>query len=72
MLPTPKDTLGYSKEELQSICKDRGIKYSAFSKAFGVNTAAMAADGTPRYYGCDVERALYKLCSKDGKYHVWD
>jgi len=72
MLPTPKDTLGYSREEIEAICRIRKISPYIFWKAFGVNTIAVAADGTSRFYGCDVERTLYILKSKDGKYHVWD
>jgi hypothetical protein len=72
LLPKPKDKLGYTKQELQIICKDRKISFSKFNKAFGVNTCAIGKDGTTRFYVCDVERALYELNNKDGKFHLWD
>jgi len=72
MLPTPRNPIGYSKEELEDICKKRGISLSVFDKTFGINTCGMAHDGSILYYVCDVERTLYKLRSKDGKYHAWD
>ena len=72
MLPKPKHRLGYSKEEVLKICRERKIHHATFWKAFGVNTCSLAEDGKPRYYVCDVERALYDLGQKDGKYHQWD
>lgn len=70
-LPKPADPLGYTNEEIKKICKDRDITAKAFNAAFGVNTVAVAKDGTHRYYRCDVERALFNL-GKGGKYHEWD
>jgi len=72
MLPKPKNPLGYTSKELQNICKDRNIKFEDFNKAFGRNTCAMTPKGIVLYYPCDVERALYKLGNKDGKFHEWD
>jgi hypothetical protein len=71
-LPESKDKRGYSREELKAICKERKIKYADFSNAFGINTCSCAEDGSPRYYLCDVERALYILELEDGRYHAWD
>lgn len=71
-LPKSKDKFGYSKEEIELICKERNIKLNKFWIAFGVNTVSVAKDGTSRYYQCDVERALYLLKNKDGQYHLWD
>lgn len=72
MLNLPKDPRGYTIQELRQICKERKIPFYKFDNAFGVNTAIMAEDGTPRYYRCDVERALWRLKDKDGRYHDWD
>ena len=72
MLPNPKDKLGYTENEIISICKKRKINIKDFNKAFGVNTAAIGKDNTSRYYRCDVERALNVLGHKDGKFHMWD
>ena len=71
-LPGCTHRLGYSGKEILKICKDRKIKLSKFWDAFGVNTVAIAEDGKPRYYQCDVERTLYQLGKKDGKFHEWD
>jgi len=70
-IPDPADPLGYTNEEILAICKKRKIKPKAFNKEFGVNTCAVGKDGKPRYYLCDIERALYNL-GKGGKYHEWD
>lgn len=61
MLKDPKDDLGYTREEILAICRERKIHHKRFWKAFGVNTVAVADDGTLRYYPVDVERALWKL-----------
>lgn len=71
-LPVPKDRAGYTKAEILAICRDRGIHHRTFWKAFGVNTATLAPDGTLRYYPCDVERALCILGKPGGKFHLWD
>ena len=72
MIPKSKDPLGYTQEEILAICKERKIKPKLFNKEFGVNTCAVGKDGKPRYYSCDIERALYNLGCKDGVYHEWD
>lgn len=72
MLPDSKDPLGYTGEEIKQICRDRKIHYKSFNKAFGVNTVVIGADNKPRYYRCDVERALYNLKHSDGQFHCWD
>lgn len=72
MLPKPQDKLGYTIEEINSILKKRKISKLKFAKAFGINTVAIGKDNKHRYYTCDVERTLYLLKSKDGKYHEWD
>jgi hypothetical protein len=71
-LPKPKHRLGYSSEEIKAICKAKNIKEADFNEAFGCNTCAVAEDGKPRFYVCDVERALYNLGHSDGVYHEWD
>ena len=72
MLKPSKDPLGYTKKELISICKKRNINLNDFWEAFGINTCSIGEDGKPRYYRCDVERALWILNQKDGKQHAWD
>ncbi len=67
-----EDKLGYTKQEILSICKDLKIHHKSFWKAFGVNTVAVGADGTSRYYTCDIERALYQLGKPAGVNHIWD
>lgn len=70
-LPKPKDKRGYTTEEINLICKERKISNKRFNDAFGVNTCGY--DGkTCYFYPCDVERALYNLGNKDGKFHIWD
>jgi len=71
-LPSPRDPLGYCRSEILDIIRIRGIHHRTFWKAFGVNTVAVALDGTARFYRCDVERALYLLNKKDGMPHLWD
>ena len=71
-LPAPKDKLGYTKAEILAICRERKVHHATFWKAFGVNTVAVGADGTSRFYPCDVERALWSLGKKDGVFHLWD
>ena len=65
MIPKPKDKMGYSREEILKICRDRKIHHETFWKAFGVNTVSVADDGTSRFYALDVERALYELCNSN-------
>lgn len=72
MLKKPKDPLGYTNEELKVICKERKIKFKDFSEVFGINTVVISDDGKPRYYRCDVEKALWVLKHKDGQYYEWD
>jgi len=72
MLKPPKDSLGYIKEEILAICRERKISIKKFNEAFGVNTCSVGKDGKPRYYLCDVEKTLYELGNKDGKYHEFD
>jgi hypothetical protein len=72
MLPKPKDKHGYTTEEIDLLCQKYKISRKKFSNAFGINTCMIAKDGTVRYYRVDVERALWKLGIKDGKYHEWD
>ena len=71
-LPDPADPLGYTSEEISAICKQLKVDLKKFNKAFGVNTCAVGKDGRSRFYRCDVERALYTLGCKGGKYHEWD
>ena len=71
-LPKPKDKMGYTKEEILGICRERKIHHKTFWRVFGVNTVAVADDGTSRFYVCDVERALYELGKSGGKFHLWD
>lgn len=71
-LPNSVDPLGYTEKELRSICREQRILFRLFNKAFGVNTVAVGKDGKARYYKCDVERALWMLGHKAGKYHEWD
>jgi len=72
MLKDPKDPRGYTSEEIKEICKKYKIHWKKFKKAFGCNTCIVAEDNTPRFYKCDVERALYTLGCKDGRFHIWD
>jgi len=71
-LPNPADPLGYTQNEILAICKKKKINQKQFDKAFGVNTCAVGKDGKHRYYRCDVEKALYNLRAKGGKWHAWD
>ena len=70
-LPKSKHKLGYTNEELDSICKRLGIDKGKFNKAFGTNTCAVVK-GVILFYKCDIERALWILGSPAGKYHEWD
>lgn len=72
MLPESKNPIGYTKKELQKICKERKITLRDFNKAFGVNTCGIDKNGEILYYQCDVERTLYDLGHKDGIWHEWD
>jgi hypothetical protein len=72
MLKPPLDERGYTSEELNAICKEKGISIAKFNKVFGCNTCILAEDGKPRFYACDVERALEILGDKDGKFHEFD
>jgi hypothetical protein len=71
-LPKPKHRLGYPISQVKDILKKLNISWEQFGGAFGVNTYAISKKGEPIYYECDVERALWKLGHKLGKYHLWD
>ena len=70
-LPKPKHKLGYTAKEVFSICKKLDVDILKFNRAFGVNTCGVIK-GEVIYYVCDVERALWVLGCKFGKYHSWD
>ncbi len=73
-LPKPKSEIGYSRDEVLAICRDRKIHHKTFWKAFGVNTIGgemVNGNLESRLYVCDVERALHIL-GKGGKYRPWD
>ena len=72
MLPKPEHDSGYTQKQIKEICAERGITDDEFEEAFGVNTCLLDDKLGVIYYPCDVERALYKLGKKDGKYHLWD
>lgn len=68
----PEDKFGYSTEEINTLCRLLKVKRPQFNKAFGDgNTCALAKDGTPRFYVCDVETAFNKLGFKT-KDNGWD
>ena len=70
-LPKSKSKLGYTSEELEVICKKAGVSNLEFIDALGINTCAFYK-GTVYYYKCDVEKAVYILGKKCGKFHTWD
>ena len=72
MLPKPSHKYGYTKKEVLDICRERKIHHNTFWKAFGVNTCMLDKELGVIYYPCDVEKTLYQLGKKDGKYHPWD
>lgn len=73
-LPKSKNTRGYTKKEIKSLCNRLAISMPLFWQAFGVgNTVGLSNDGKiTYYYRCDIERALYVLRHKLGKNHLWD
>lgn len=72
MLKKSKDPLGYTREEITEICREKNICHKKFWEAFEVNTARVGKDGKPRFFKWDIERALYELNDKDGVYSEWD
>jgi hypothetical protein len=71
-LPKPKHRLGYPISQVKDILKKLNISMERFDDAFGVNTCAISKKGEIIYYKIDIERALWKLGHKLGKYHLWD
>jgi len=72
-LPKPKHIYGYPNSQLKQILLKLEISEEAFDKAFGVNTCCFDEKlNETIIYVCDVERALYQLGHKFGKYHAWD
>lgn len=72
-LPKSKHRSGYTEKEIEAICKEKGIDIQKFWVAFGVNTCMIDEDNNEViHYHCDVEKALWQLRDKDGKYHPWD
>ncbi len=73
-LPKPKSKLGYSRDEVLRICRERKIHHKTFWKAFGVNTVGseiINGEMEARFYVRDVEKALWEL-GKGGVNHEWD
>jgi hypothetical protein len=70
-LPKSKSKYGYTKEEVEKILVKLNIDKSKFWLAFGINTCALI-NGKIRYYKCDIERTLFELGNKLGKYYEWD
>lgn len=71
-LPKPKHKYGYPSSQVKDICKKLKISWDEFNEAFGVNTCAIGKNNETIMYVCDVERALWKLQHKLGKFHLWD
>lgn len=71
-LPIPIHPYGYTRKQVLQICRERKIHHKKFWSAFGVNTCAVDEKLGTIYYVCDVEKTLWSLNKKDGKYHVWD
>lgn len=71
-LPPPDAQYGHTWKQVLKICRDRGIHWKTFAKAFGRNTCSIDDNGEINYYTCDIEKALYQLGCKDGKDHIWD
>lgn len=71
MIPKSKSKNGYTADEIKRICKDRKIKLKDFNIAIGVNTGIIE-NGKLLTYKCDIEKALWNLKHKDGKFHTWD
>jgi len=72
-LPEPLHEYGYPISQLRQILKDLNISDKDFDDSFGVNTCTFDEKFEEVIiYQCDVERALYKLGHKFGKYHEWD
>jgi hypothetical protein len=71
-LPKPKHKLGYPISQVKEILKKLNISMEKFDKAFGVNTCALDKKGETIIFKCDLERTLYQLRHKLGKFHLWD
>jgi hypothetical protein len=71
-LPKPKGEHGYTYKQIQSICKSLKIDEDLWWGFYGVNTCALDSKGLTNYFIEDVERTLYLLGHKLGKYHIWD
>ena len=71
-LPKPKHKYGYTGIQINQICKAKNIDTYVFWETFGVNSCMLDKKLGTIYYPCDVERALYQLKDKDGKWHEWD
>jgi hypothetical protein len=71
LLPEPNHKMGYTKEELNSLCKGHDINKKEFYKELGVNTVLIDV-GKVITYKVDVERALYNIGYALGRPHLWD
>jgi hypothetical protein len=72
-LPKPNHEYGYPPSQIKEILRKLNIDEKDFGKACGVNTMMLDKEtGEAILYECDMERALWKLGHKLGKYHMWD
>jgi hypothetical protein len=71
-LPTPAHGYGYTRAQVEGICREREIPMDRFWDAFGVNTCMLDEKLGTIYYRSDIERALYILRAPSGKPHLWD
>jgi len=72
-LPKPTHKYGYPLKQIKEILEELGIDEKEFNKAFGVNTVGVDEKTDEHIlYPCDVERALWKLGSRYGKWYPWD
>jgi len=72
-LPEPKDSLGYTKEEISKIIKIYNISEKVFNEKFGINTCPILSNGECGYYKWDVELAI-RCCleKRDKHWYEWD
>ena len=72
-LPKPKHKYGYTKNQINHICKKYKISQNKFWKTFGVNTCLLDEKLGVIYYPVDVERTLAIILGyRDVSWMEWD
>ena len=66
-----KYKIGYTRKEVEAICKKEKIPMDKFWDKFGVNTCPVLPNGEGGYFKHDVELAI-RCCKENRDKYIWE